>query len=253
MDKKELLEMAADPNFIPGIYNYCDRWCGRCPFTSRCLNYAMEEDEKQKAEGADEDNRQFWDHIGDSFDIALSLLEDLADEFGIDLETVEIETEAGPDNKEHIVSRMADHYIKMVGDWFDRCQGPLAEAVEKEASPLKVVRSDAEKGSIPLSEALEVIGYYQFFIGVKLDRALRGKDEEAGSDFDDIPKDSDGSAKIALIAMDRSISAWGVAASYLPDHKGRAAEIIARLRLIRDITEKEFPEARAFVRPGFDE
>ncbi len=29
-------------NFIPGIYNYCDRWCERCPFTDRCMNYAME-------------------------------------------------------------------------------------------------------------------------------------------------------------------------------------------------------------------
>lgn len=40
MDKKRLLEMAENPDFIPGIYNYCDRWCERCAFTSRCLTYA---------------------------------------------------------------------------------------------------------------------------------------------------------------------------------------------------------------------
>jgi predicted protein tyrosine phosphatase len=37
MDRHGLLKLASDPKFIPGIYNYCDRWCERCPFTSRCL------------------------------------------------------------------------------------------------------------------------------------------------------------------------------------------------------------------------
>ena len=42
MDKSELLELAENGNLISGIYNYCDRWCERCPFTSRCLVYATE-------------------------------------------------------------------------------------------------------------------------------------------------------------------------------------------------------------------
>ena len=33
MDKNDLLKLATDPKYIPGIYNYCDRWCERCPFT----------------------------------------------------------------------------------------------------------------------------------------------------------------------------------------------------------------------------
>jgi hypothetical protein len=37
MDRHGLLKLASDPKFIPGIYNYCDRWCERCRFTSRCL------------------------------------------------------------------------------------------------------------------------------------------------------------------------------------------------------------------------
>ncbi len=28
--------------FIPGIHNYCDRWCERCPFSSRCRAFAIE-------------------------------------------------------------------------------------------------------------------------------------------------------------------------------------------------------------------
>ena len=253
MDKKELLDRAKDPNLISGIYNYCDRWCERCPFTARCLNFAMEKDQKRKAGGADEDNEQFWNQVQDSFDIAMSLLADLAEEFGIDLDAFEIEEDAAPDNREHILSAMAGQYIKSAKKWFDRIRVPIAEAVEKENSPLKIVRPDAEEGPIALAEAIEVIDYYKYFIDAKLDRALRGKNEEARDDFDDLPKDSDGSAKIALIAMDRSISGWGVVASRLPDQKAAAAEIIGRLKRIRDVTEREFPAARAFVRPGFDE
>jgi hypothetical protein len=43
MDKEELKKLAADPNHITGIYNYCDRWCERCSFTARCLNYMLKD------------------------------------------------------------------------------------------------------------------------------------------------------------------------------------------------------------------
>ena len=40
-------------DFIPGIYNYCNRWCERCIYTEKCMNYAsekvfMKEIEKEK-------------------------------------------------------------------------------------------------------------------------------------------------------------------------------------------------------------
>ena len=41
--RRSLKELACDPRFISGIHNYCDRWCERCPLTSRCLGYAVEQ------------------------------------------------------------------------------------------------------------------------------------------------------------------------------------------------------------------
>ena len=32
--------MEVREGFIVGIFNYCDRWCERCPLTSRCLVFA---------------------------------------------------------------------------------------------------------------------------------------------------------------------------------------------------------------------
>ena len=42
MRRRTLTELARNPNLISGVYNYCDRWCERCPLSSRCLLYAQD-------------------------------------------------------------------------------------------------------------------------------------------------------------------------------------------------------------------
>ena len=32
--------MEVSDGFIVGVYNFCDRWCERCPLTSRCRVFA---------------------------------------------------------------------------------------------------------------------------------------------------------------------------------------------------------------------
>ena len=66
------------------------------------------------------------------------------------------------------------------------------------------------------------------------------------------PKDSDGSAKVALIAVDRSIAAWSKLLRTFPERETETLEILAHLVRLRREAEQEFPHARAFVRPGFD-
>ena len=36
--------LEAEERFIPGIFNYCDRWCERCPQTARCRLFAMDQE-----------------------------------------------------------------------------------------------------------------------------------------------------------------------------------------------------------------
>lgn len=70
---------------------------------------------------------------------------------------------------------------------------------------------------------------------------------------DAIQTDSNGSAKVALIGIDRSIGAWGEMRNYLPDKDDRILTILLHLDRLRRKVEQFFPEAREFVRPGFDE
>ena len=67
MDKEDLKRLAQDPNFISGIYNYCDRWCERCPFTARCMNFAMGEEQFPNQAERDISNAAFWEKMHETF------------------------------------------------------------------------------------------------------------------------------------------------------------------------------------------
>ena len=105
-----------------------------------------------------------------------------------------------------------------------------------------------------LREALDIVRWDATLVLPKLARALDGRDRyEQGEDGDDDPVQNDwnGSAKVALISLERSEMAWRVIAQSTGDADPAAlAEQIADLR--REV-ERTFPNARSFIRPGFDE
>ena len=83
MKKERLKKLADDERFIPGIYNYCDRWCERCPQTAHCLNLALSEEEFADPETRDIKNEAFWKKLSEAFSDALDLLREAAEECGI--------------------------------------------------------------------------------------------------------------------------------------------------------------------------
>ncbi|MBI5582993.1 MAG: hypothetical protein HY892_04150 [Deltaproteobacteria bacterium] len=254
MDKEDLLlRQAADPRHIPGIYNYCDRWCERCPMTSRCLNFTMEDEGGDRAEDLDVANDRFWKKMSESLRVAFDLLQDLAAEEGIDLEAVEEQEPEEENQPVHILIPMVRRYMDLVEEWLQN-QEPEAEkpAPRPVPSHLKKVDSGAPAPAPLREEALEIIAWYQVFLPPKLARALKSKQDEEDLAGEDFPKDSDGSAKIALIAMDRSLGAWGELSNQMESQRKTIVKLAAYLQRLREITEREFPQARAFIRPGFD-
>jgi len=260
MDKEDLKRLAENPEFIQSIYNYCDRWCERCPFTSRCLNFAMDSEEFGDQEAHDIDNEAFWQRLTETFQMTLELLHEAAEEEGIDLESIDAKEfeEQERVNKElaknHQCSRTAKLYSEMVDDWFDSAKDIFGH--EDDESDLEV---SADMGDVDpaeeisdFGESVEVVRWYQHLIYVKLMRAIRGELDERLEVLDEFPKDSDGSAKVALIALDRSIAAWGEIRNLFPHRNNDILDILVHLEQLRRNTEKAFPEARAFIRPGFD-
>ncbi len=246
MDRDRLKKLAGEKRFIPGIYNYCDRWCERCPQTSRCLNFSISEEEFSDPETQDIRNEAFWNKLSGILGETLELLRESAKKWGVELETLDstddIENRKAKDEatENHLLCRAAKSYTKMVEDWFR----------ERETLFFEIA---AAREGVSLEDAIEVIRWYQYFICAKVMRAVRGRIEEEEEGCDEFPSDSDGSAKIALIAIDRSIAAWAVIQHYITDYDKEVIDVIHFLDGLRQAAEETFPNARSFVRPGFDE
>ena len=255
--RRHLKELARDPRFIPGIHNYCDRWCERCPLTSRCLVFAVEQqDDAEEPASRDIRNQAFWKRLQSHLAEATEILQDLMEEHGLALDPEEMEPEQDrtrdrTDAAEHDPrAAAASAYADAVDEWFETADARFEErgtALEGQLE-LGLATVDAEGDVRRLQDAVEVIRWYQHQIAVKLMRAIgsASQDEELESG------DASGSAKVALIGMDRSITAWAELLRQFPDEEDRLLSLLHDLSRLRREVERTFPGARAFVRPGFD-
>ena len=245
MPRKSLTELANNPDLISGIYNYCDRWCERCPLTSRCLVYATESElsENNDIQNNDIRNAEFWLTLNNTLTEVRALIPVWAKE-ALDLndaaeqQTVRRQSRT-VDN--HPLVKAGKQYSNTASNWFRE----LDQATD-------ITSNVTTQKPEPFEDAREVIHWYQYQIAVKTIRALNGRKEDDSED-DDVPKDSDGSAKVALIGIDRSIAAWRLMQLSLSDRAESIVPLILQLESLRTKLEEGFPEARHFTRPGFDQ
>jgi hypothetical protein len=226
---------------IEFISEYCDRWCERCAFTTRCSAYAV-----HAALGMCE---------GD-FQAALEL--------AVGAATVPGEAErrtargllADYDPTEQELAAV-DRELEERDERID--ESPLttdtlvfATLAHQCLQELRTSLEDHDDRNV--RQALEIASWDSHLIGAKVRRALDGQDEaQHGARFEEHPIQNDwnGSAKVALISIDRSIPAWNTIAATTA-HAG-AALIAQRLQALRVDVDRTFPNARKFVRPGFDD
>ncbi len=279
MSENEPSALAGDRDFISGIYNYCDRWCEKCPFTSRCRVYATEaaDGDLDDPEVHDINNEKFWRKLESIFREAHEKIAVWAEETGVDLESIESQAAIAEHEQreqeadEHQLAQLARQYAATVQEWF---AGEFVS--EQNVHDDMMVDADGAP-EIDVARAAEVLRWYQFFVAAKVIRSLMGRTragdtliedpaggdpfaeavEEDDDDFDAAPdyvqEDGNGSAKIALIAIDRSMAAWHAMEMCLPAKSDSIAPIFAELERLRWLLEEEFPDARGFMRPGFDE
>src|SRR6056297_1569476 len=122
--------------------------------------------------------------------------------------------------------------------------GRKGKDLEKKAF-LDLPQSSAEEEAADLNDALEVLQWYHTVISAKMGRAIHGIVRPLPAVLEDMPRDSDGSAKVALICMDRSLQAWSRLLKHLPDREDQILDFLVQLERMRRETEKVFPNARA--------
>ncbi len=252
--------MKIKPNYIEGIFNYCDRWCERCTFTSRCNVY--ENTSNLSPDQLDINNKAFWKNIANSYKEAMQMLRQKAEELGIDLNDPELSK--GFDNREktkkeikkHPLAKLSWNYGMEVFEWMKKTEAIKDKGEEWIRNVELGIVNDGqvEKEVASMRDCLSIIQWYEHFIHVKVMRALLGKAEDDGWENENgFPHDFDGSAKIGMIAIDRSLQAWAALYKFFPHSEDEILNWLAALQKMKSIAQAEFPEAEKFIRPGFDE
>lgn len=256
---------ATAPGLIEGVYNYCDRWCERCPLTARCLLFrtSARRDAAHATPGErDRDNEAFWDEIAVAFAAAIRMVRRDARKRGIDLDSPELQAEIEKEEKsrKRAAARSGNALHRATTAYWKAGQKLLAALVPTLADTNRELQTEAclgvgrpAKTAAALCDALEVAEWYLFFIEVKLRRAISSAVDERRDHLTNEPHDSDGSAKIALIAIDRSIAAWSLLREHFKvEHGDAMLDLLVQLERLRRAAEAKFPHARACRRPGWD-
>ncbi len=233
--KVSLAELTARKQFIPGICNFCDKWCERCPKTQHCLSYAHDMVSKGldfSENNKDSANADFW-HAFDQY---------------LGWKTNSCKQIKKPPQRDFSLLHLGDEYAKKSNDWMASKRSSFSEYLDK-------VMIENPGNDITFSEMVEILEWYRVKIPIKLTRALNEYDLRKNFDPEDEKnpfKDNIGSAKMALIACNRSYIAFCHVLKELPDEVDSIVEIISILFEIKDQITMHFPTVNDFVRPGFD-
>lgn len=246
--------MSKSTQFIDGIFNYCDRWCERCAMTKHCRVFVTEE-AVQAASKDELEKKEFWEKLDEQLGYTVHqtnkwIEEMLPSEPPSEEEMEEYQREEEWANlliESADLMQAATAYRVAADAWLEGHED-LHKAASRRMQN-KDVPHDSDERAV---DAVSIAAWYQYQISAKLHRALRGKREDEWGD-DRIQNDWNGSARVALLGLERSMTAWSILRDLIPDECDAIVRLLARCGLIRRMLLQEFPDVRQFVRPGFDD
>ncbi len=252
-------------NSIQNIYAYCDRWCEKCAFGSRCEGFVSNENiTKEKQIEKDERNRKFWEKVQRFSLEANDFIERTAKLKGVNL----LEFEGIPHQVKfdlfqrkavsNTVLKAGRQYEDRVDDWLDKLtEQKRLVVVETAMGGAYRVKINLQNGFKPdwVNQMLGVLLRYQLQLYLKISRGYysKGNAEKNAENSREATADSLGVVKEVVDLVDRSMAAWYVCMQAIPDQDDAEIEaILVLLVRIKNKLIKEFPKAKGFVRPGFD-
>jgi hypothetical protein len=182
----EMLKLAKNGKFKPGIYNFCDRWCEKCKDTNRCFLFAQEEQRKTRrlSNTKDSDDEEFWEEAKHSFELTRRLIERSLLEEGLDPKKVLKEAKKQKNWDDNVETRydqvkcliLARDYMKDVHIFLDNFHRSRFQFYPEFG--MEIDFSDVK-------EKIETISWYHTLLPTKIWRSLyeiedfeREKDEE---------------------------------------------------------------------------
>ena len=243
-----------DKNYISGIYNYCDRWCEKCSFTSNCLLFTNESkiitheilNNGDLAGIEDVLRENIPDEIFEENSFPFD--EEGFDDFNFDdLREIENDKEDTPTS---LLEILAD-------DFFDKSHALIKLLNNKFNLFPPAIDKHALQEFRDFYNNFETLVWYHTFVGAKIERALMGKIDLLNKDDEEMKKldqqDVDGSAKIAAIGIEKIIGSLTEIYNDNEIFHAEIAEIILLADRVLNELDTEFPGYKEFQRPGFDD
>ncbi len=254
--------------FISGIYNYCDYWCERCAYTRRCRNYQMGQGLKRRATGQppaldrDAANAAFWADLAETVreteifgpEDARDQESEFPDDLQPDSEWLAREEAHRTAVQQHPISRMAFDYMQRVDAWM-KSADPDLKAVARDLleAAKSSIPNPAEEQARDIGDMIDIATWYHTLIPPKLSRALGGliEKDDMGGEYSDIlaearQHDANGSARIVLLAIERSIAAWRRLRNLVPTQDDAILDLLVLLDRMRGGIHQVLPNAKHF-------
>ena len=261
MKKKQIKQFIANPDHISGIHDYCNRWCEKCPFKSRCKNYAFEKQYDNDVNEPDdllfsvEEEVAPMDYNNEMLDtenqhMFLNFIDFVMHEpdFDVDIIPLEVYDDKEQESKiEHLFShplyKQAVLCYDLMAEWFSVAE-PYMDILTE--NPEQLSREAAKS----IADAIELIQWNRTLILSKTFRAISFDDD---SYLFEIETDANGSVKVVLVALDEMFDAWCDILVAIPETENLTFDILQHITIFKDQLKVNYPFATCFVRPGFDE
>lgn len=254
-----------EPNYIDNISKYCDFLCEYCPFTAQCEIYSEEFALEEDTDWSQRNERQteiLRGKLTDALENILAAMEKTGVNVNEILEEAknkdQAEKEQEFDNEEELLEEIpvvqkAMKYADDLDEWLQKSVKMVngyRTKFENQINAGMAVDQDFVQFTVDMRDSFEAIFWHQFFIENKIKRAIRGKQHQAE---DDIQSDANGSAKAALIVINKCLHAWEFVSTNFPDKSDEILDMQVLLTQIKNEFSEMFPNASKFKRPGFDE
>ena len=214
--------MIIKDGFIVDVSSFCDRWCARCTLKARCELFV-----KNNCDGE-----------STTADSRLSLLE-------------QVEIMHGFAARAHRAQApSSDTACRLPPDLEPASMDPSPEVV-KNSKALHRKRQRARlSANAAVRLAVETIDHFTLFVPVKALMCLGTVARDgAGSQ----QSNANGWGKAALLGLERMRAAWQLLVDTRHCSEADVAPFLSEIGRMQRNLDRAVPDARAFVRPGFDE
>jgi hypothetical protein len=226
----QFLAIAKDPRIIPGVHQHCDEWCDYCPVTSRCLAFRC------MAELRRQHGRSHADPPFTSMEEAVAFTRELAAIEGTPTEELDAllanpPGQSGLETSDPLAS-LAWEYAVHITLVLTTSGRKVATAKPRPSGP----------------EPEDVVVWYHLRIYLRVVRALIGREKQPGSTGR--MEDATGSAKLALVSIERSRNA--LRSLRIAANDVEISGLMDLLDALERGLDEQFPNARSFLRVGLD-